>query len=1081
MIARLVALLALCTIARAQVDLAPDDRVLIIGATFAERMAESGYLHALIQARHPDADVSVRAVPWSADEVGLQPREMNVPTTQDWIDELDPTVIFLFYGMAESFRGEAGLDDFRTDLASFIDRVRDREGEPRRLVVFSPIAHEDLGPPWPTSAEVRERNDDIALYVDAMRDVAAAENVPFVDLFTADTGSRRLTTNGIHPSETGCAAIAGVIDEALGWKPETEPAPDDDDIETARRLRLLACDLHYHFKLRYRPTNTEYVWGRRAEPYGVVNFPPEMAQLERMVEARERAMWALDPVPASAIFTTADERTIWETLPSPDVSLPEDEWTPDPVEAKGTETSLGSLEIKDPDAFADSFTLPEGYVIECFASEQDFEELASPVALTFDARGRLWVMCIPTYPHLLPGEAPRCRILILEDTDGDGRADTRTIFADHLYIPTGFAVDTDAVYVGQAPDLLRLRDLDGDDVADSREVVASGFAMPDSHHQISAFEWMPGGSFIMNEGVFSKANVETPYAVRRTRDAAVWKFDPRTERLDLLSHCGFANPWGHAYDDYGQSVLADASGGSNYAFSHVIHAFDYPDKPGRPGHILNRGRPTAGCELVSSRHFPEDVQDTFLVNQSIGFHGTRWDRLIPDGSSWRAERMPQDLIECSDTNFRPVAMEIGPDGALYIVDWCNPIIGHMQYSVRDPRRDSSHGRIWRVRHADRPLLDAPDVAGASIPQLLDLLRLPERNTRQLARRRLQQADPAQLFPVLKTWIDGIDPNDPLRDRMHLEALWVLQGQGVVDLDQVARVLALYEPRARAGAVRVLRHWLQSGAVAPDAVAPLFLDAASDDDMRVRLEAVSGAGFLPAESGLEVAARAAERPMDDAMAIVLRETVTYLGAGATAGSDVVRRIQLNAMSPDALAGVEMDELVASVVLARTDMPRETRDAALATLAGDDPADRVRALLGLLAGVMVVASLLFALVHAAIISLALPPATALVTIALLAGSAAPPQALFLAAISKNKVEAMAFTKVISGLAPIALIAYFLAEPWQWLAGVYPPYWAAKAYWTAVAGDASWPLWALGAPAASFAWWLVASRLFIGAVHR
>ena len=127
-----------------------------------------------------------------------------------------------------------------------------------------------------------------------------------------------------------------------------------------------------------------------------------------------------------------------------------------------------------------------GYVVECFASEEDFPELANPLACAFDGRGRLWVLCAPTYPHLLPGSAPESRVIVLEDRDGDGRADACSVFADGLMTPTGIALDGGDVYIGEAPDLLRLRDTDGDGVAYRREIVASGFGMPDSHHQISA-------------------------------------------------------------------------------------------------------------------------------------------------------------------------------------------------------------------------------------------------------------------------------------------------------------------------------------------------------------------------------------------------------------------------------------------------------------------------------------------------------------------------------------------------------------------------------------------------------------------
>ncbi|MEO1083119.1 MAG: hypothetical protein AAFY88_02650 [Acidobacteriota bacterium] len=124
---------------------------------------------------------------------------------------------------------------------------------------------------------------------------------------------------------------------------------------------------------------------------------------------------------------------------------------------------------------------------------------------------------------------------------------------------------------------------------------------------------------------------------------------------------------------------------------------------------------------------------------------------------------------------------------------------------------------------------------------------------------------------------------------------------------------------------------------------------------------------------------------------------------------------------------------------------------------------------------------AVAHAALIGLALPPWTALAVIAAASSVAAAPQALFVAAASKNKVEAMAYTKVVSGVAPIALAAFFIPEPWQWLCGVYPPYWAVKAYWLAYAGDGGWALWALGAPVTSWLWWRVVLRTFTAAAYR
>jgi mono/diheme cytochrome c family protein len=929
------------------VPLEPGDRVLVTGNTFAERLAQSGFLEAALQAAYPDAGLTIWQVPWSGDEVSLRPREAGVPTIEDHVRSLKPTVLILCYGMSESFAGEAGVARFRQDLASHLTNLRSIAGAGTRVILVSPIAHEDLGAPLPTGDAVAGHNRSLGLYTRAMREVATANDAAFVDLFDVNLeDSDPLTSNGIHPTERGFAFYVRKMGEQLGWWPTENTAPDAAALASARTLREIACDKHWLTRMWYRPTNTAYVWGGRHEPFGIVNFPPEMAQLRRMIEARTAFMHSMDKPGPLAVLADRSDIPLWESTPTKQV-LPEDSWTPAQVVAKGTETSLGSLDILPPDEFIKSFTLPEGYEISCFVSEQDFPELGNAVGLAFDNRHRLWVLTIPTYPHLMPGERPRCKLLILEDTDADGRADKRTIFADGLYVPTGFAVDADGtVYIGQSPDLLRLRDTDGDDRADRREIIASGFAMPDSHHQLGAFEWDPSGAFLFHEGVFCRANVETPWGTLRTRDAAVWRFDPRIGRLEILSHSGYANPWGHVFDDYGQSILADASGGANFDFSHVISPFTYPNKPAKPAQMLNRGRPTAGCEIIASRQFPDQVQGSFLINQCIGFHGTRWDMLKREGSTWSTERMPMDLVSSSDTNFRPVAMEIGPDGTLFIVDWSNPLIGHMQYSVRDPRRDHDHGRIWRVRYTDLPLVSPPDIVDADVPTLLELLRIPETNTRQLVRRRLQTLPIDQVEPQLRRWLDAIQQADPLKSRLTLEALWILSAQGLEAMDILERALSVETPEARAGAVRVIRYWLVEGRIKPGLASEMLLRAIDDDNQLVRLEALVACGFLGTPDAVQIAARASGHEMDSAMRVVFGEVISYLGAGSGIVSDVVERVRLERMPARELETHQITEAVAQVMLARDDVALETRQRALARVTGFKPGDRARVLIDLL---------------------------------------------------------------------------------------------------------------------------------------
>ncbi len=937
----LLALLLLVPASRramAQADFERGDRVLVLGDTLAERIAQSGYLAATLHACFPDLELIIRHAPGSADTFVFQPREMNVPTTDEIMSSFDPDVVIAMYGMAASFEPK----NHRAEVEDFIQRVREQTASDgsARLILVSPIRHEFAGVFGPDRAAIAAHNREITRVRDAMRDAAASAGAGFVDL-TDMVLRGPLTENGIHPTEAGCGRVVLEIATQLHWLPEDTGVPGDDAYEQARALRRMVCDAHFLYRLVYRPTNTEYVFGRRHEPFGIVNFPVETEQLQRMLTARDRHIHALPkPDPRAVLSPFArDDTTMWERTPS-GTRLPEDAWTPPPVEAKGTETSLGAVEIGTPDAFLDSFTIAPGYAVSCFASEEQFPELASPLAMTFDEAGRLWVICAVTYPHLLPGERPACHIIVLEDTDQDGVADTCSTFADDLMIPTGIAVDLEGVYVGQAPDLFLLRDTDGDGRADLREIVASGFGMPDSHHTISAFEWDPAGGILMHEGVFTLSNVETPWGVLRTRDAAVWRFDPRTRRLTQMSHSGFANPWGHAFEDWGRSVLADASGGSNYDFAHVISAFDYPTKPVRPGPVLGRGRPTAGCEFLLSRHFPEDVQGTFLVNQSIGFHGTRWSRLTPTGSTWSGSAMPQDLLESSDTNFRPVSMELGPDGTLYIADWCNPIIGHMQYSVRDPRRDHDHGRIWRLRHIERPLVDAPDIVAMSTMELLEALRLPEINTRRHARRRLQSTPWRELEPELLRWLAGLNSSDPLHDRLVLESLWLHQAHGDARPGFVRRVLELEDPRARAGAIRVVRHWLDEGEVSTEEALALLDTGATDPDMRVRLETLVAAGFLPDVEGTGIVSLIADQEMDEAMRTVMEAALNHLTRdGGGLNAPLVRRFRLERAPLEELMALDLEPVVALVRLGRTDVPMTARQEALMFMDAADPLDRI----------------------------------------------------------------------------------------------------------------------------------------------
>jgi len=579
----------------------------------------------------------------------------------------------------------------------------------------------------------------------------------------------------------------------------------------------------------------------------------------------------------------------------------------------------------------------EGYEVSLFASEREFPELANPLAMTWDTRGRLWVLTSPTYPHVGPDETPNDKLIILEDGNGDGRADKVKVFADRLYIPTGFALGDGGVYISQQPNLMFLQDTDGDDRADTRRVILHGFGTEDSHHSIHAYTWGPDGALYFQEGTFLHSQVETPYGPVRVDYAAVFRYEPRTEKLSVFVTYPFANPWGHVIDGWGQNFISDASNGYNYWGTAFSGHVDYPNKqkPMREW-TLTRVRPTAGSEFVRSRHFPESAQGNFLFNNTIGFQGIKQYRTVEDGSGFVGVEI-EPLLQSTDPNFRPVAMQFGPDGALYVVDWFNPLVGHMQYSLRDPRRDKTHGRVWRITAKGRPLLARPVIHGATIAQQLDLLKAYEDRTRYQARLALRDRPTGEVLPAVQRWIDGLDPADPAIEHHLLEALWIHEHHDTVNLPLLKRLLAAKEFRARAAAVRVLQHWFDR----VDGAMGLLATAVRDEAPRVRLEAVRALSFVPTAAAAEAALTVLARPMDYYLQYVLDSTMTTLepvwkprltsGAPFAEDNPVGLAFVLERLEPGELASVKRSDPVYEALVSRSGVDPALRRDALHVLA------------------------------------------------------------------------------------------------------------------------------------------------------
>src|SRR6266516_7972146 len=209
-----------------------------------------------------------------------------------------------------------------------------------------------------------------------------------------------------------------------------------------------------------------------------------------------------------------------------------------------------------PEESRKKFVVPSGFEVRLFAAEP---EVVNPVAMTWDERGRLWVVELYEYPlGAKKGQKPRDRIKILEDTDADGRADRVTVFADGLNLATGLQLGNGGVYVGQAPEFLFLEDTDGDGKADKRTVLKVGFGLQDRHELINGFTWGPDGWLYMTHGVFTYSMVKDPADPNSPPvkvDAAVARYHPRTKKFEVFAD-GTSNPWGVDFDSAGNAFVS---------------------------------------------------------------------------------------------------------------------------------------------------------------------------------------------------------------------------------------------------------------------------------------------------------------------------------------------------------------------------------------------------------------------------------------------------------------------------------------------------------------------------------------------
>ena len=426
-----------------------------------------------------------------------------------------------------------------------------------------------------------------------------------------------------------------------------------------------------------------------------------------------------------------------------------------------------------------TFTVPEGFQVELVAAEPD---IAKPMNLAFDKRGRLWVSSSLEYPFAAKeGTVPRDTIRILEDANGDGRADKVTVFADQLNIPIGLIPYGDGVICFSIPNIWFLRDTDGDDQCDVREVLYGPFdTTRDTHGMCNAFRRGEDGWIYACHGFNNRSDVAGRDGHRvQMSSGNTFRFRPDGSRIELYTQ-GQVNPFGMSIDRFGDIFTADCHtkpvtlllpGGCYDSFGRAHDGLGYV--PNVMEH-LHGSTAIAALALGADTTFPAEYADSAFDGNVMTSRINR-NTLKRIGSSIRAIEEP-DLLSCSDSWFRPVDLVAGPDGALYVSDFYNRIIGHYEVDLLHPGRDRFRGRIWRLSYKSPDAQDSGragygmDLTGQTAAELLDVIRSAPPMQKMLARhaiaddasavttdvirQRLVDPDPCQGTPLVAAAVSG---------------------------------------------------------------------------------------------------------------------------------------------------------------------------------------------------------------------------------------------------------------------------------------------------------------------------------------
>lgn len=818
------------------IDLKSGDIVAFTGGTNIANMQNDGYLETLLTAYFDKSKVKYRNLAWEGDQVNEQFRDVGFGDWLTNLDSLQANVVFVQFGQMEALRGEKELPAFIESYKKLLDTIR-KKG--KQVVILSPVPYDPLVLKVNGQAQWNNPLEKTAMqqYMHAIQLMAQTEGYAFVDLYWTLLDTRNPTTyDGIHLNEDRQKLAADVTMKSLGIG-----KPYEASFEPLREQINKKNKVWFGY---WRPGNWAFLNGDRTEQAFSRHwkdgskriFPEEIKQFAPILEDAEKKIEALQ-LHLNSDKKPAGDQTNTTTATS--VSAP-----------VVIENKTG---IEDPSVAEElaSFRLDKNYKIELFASEA--LGIAEPCTMRWDEKGRLWVLCIPAYPQPIPGQSTNDKLIVLEDVDKDGKADKSTVFADSLNIPLGFELGHDGVYLGEQTRLLFLKDTSNDLKADSRKTLLSGFGTHDSHQTINSFTWSPGGDLFFGQGLSIHSYVETPWGVKSAHRGGLWRYRPSTQQLDNILDESTAsdNPWGMTFGDWGEWFTKSNDTGVYFSSAAMILTSHKALVPEIGATRIKSG----SVEMPRSNHLPADIREDFLIS---GYYNNKVERMkVSESGAGYTAKLVEPLLSSVGKNFRPVDIKIGPDGAIYILDWYNPVIGHYQASLRDPQRDKTHGRVWKISARDRPLSKPPVLDNQSVPNLLNALKSNEYWVRYQTRRLLAAKPAAAVLPAVAEWITSLSASDAAYEHHLMEALALYETFETVNEPLLQKLLKARAPGARAYAVQVTGRWSDRLSAPLELIKPLL----QDRHPRVRLMALVSTSQVHQPEAMALAAGIIKYPMD----------------------------------------------------------------------------------------------------------------------------------------------------------------------------------------------------------------------------